>query len=236
MLSARWASGLRRRRGVIGGTAATPSWRFPGPGRRMPRAPNTSNNCGSCSTPLTAGTILPGLQVDTDLRWSLLHRLVIIGARATRTSPPSLIVTTQRPGGVKPPTPWPRAPPSRPRPTRGRRQWNQMSCPTRSCGRPWTVSDPAGAAELVRPYVGRYLEAIPTLGGTHDGHREDDHRTVVPRLLADAEIADDSAAGLNDAELPPAPRAGSSSKASPTWSGAAGSGPRPDAGQAARRH
>ena len=44
------------------------------------------------------------------------------------------------------------------------------------------------------------------MGGTHDGHGEDDHRAVVPPdLLADAEIAETIRSWLNDAELPPAP-------------------------------
>jgi aminopeptidase N len=60
--------------------------------------------------------------------------------------------------------------------------------------------------ELVRPYVGRYLEAIPSLWAERT---TDTAKTIIvrlfPRLLADAEIADTIRSWLNDAELPPAP-------------------------------
>jgi aminopeptidase N len=60
--------------------------------------------------------------------------------------------------------------------------------------------------ELVRPYVGRYLEAIPRLWAERT---TDTAKTIIvrlfPRLLADAEVAEMIRSWLNDAELPPAP-------------------------------
>ena len=58
MLSARWASGLRRLAEVMT-RAATPSSHSPGPGRRWPPARSTSTSSGPCSTRPTAGRSCP---------------------------------------------------------------------------------------------------------------------------------------------------------------------------------
>jgi aminopeptidase N len=61
--------------------------------------------------------------------------------------------------------------------------------------------------ELVRPFVGRYLDAVPRLWAERT---TDTAKTIIvrmfPRLLADAEIADRIRAWLEDTDVPPAPR------------------------------
>ena len=56
--------------------AATTSSRSSGPSRRPPRPPSSGRPSGACST---EPDVLPGLAVDTDLRWALLQRLVAVG-------------------------------------------------------------------------------------------------------------------------------------------------------------
>jgi aminopeptidase N len=81
---------------------------------------------------LDGSQTLEGLQVDTDLRWDLLHQLVARGAPVRPRSTPSWPATTRPPAGGTPLPPARLAltpPPSaRPGPT-----WSRTtSCPTRS--------------------------------------------------------------------------------------------------------
>ena len=61
--------------------------------------------------------------------------------------------------------------------------------------------------ELIRPYVGKYLDAVPRVWTERTS---DTAKTIVarlfPRLLADQAIADMVRAWLADTDAPPAPR------------------------------
>jgi aminopeptidase N len=61
--------------------------------------------------------------------------------------------------------------------------------------------------ELVRPYVGRYLDAVPRVWSERTS---DIARTIIvrlfPRVLSDQASADTVRAWLDRTEIPPAPR------------------------------
>jgi aminopeptidase N len=153
------------------------------------------------------GDILPGLTVDTDLRWALLHRLVIIGAAGD--------------GGID-------AELERDNTAAGRKQaaYARASRPTAEAkARAWaeTVESDqlpnallsattAGFAHpeqraLVRPYVPLYLDAVPRVWAERTNESA---QTIVvrlfPRILADEDTAATIRSWLETAELPDAPR------------------------------
>ena len=125
-----------------------------GPHRRARRA--TSAACS------TATTVIEGLAVDDDLRWSMLHdpRRARRGRRRGHRRPSST-ATRPRPGVATRPRRGRCARPRRPRPRPGGSPSTTTRCPTR-CRRP---SSPASRtrrrASSSTPYVEKYFEAIP---------------------------------------------------------------------------
>ena len=206
MLTARWASGLRRLAGIAEPgsdyqLAFTRGW------AAVAASPEDVEQLWSLLDTTDGGDILPGLRVDTDLRWSLLHRLVILGAAGD----PQIDAELARDDTAT-----------------GRRQaaYALAARPTEQAKEnAWlkTVeSDELPNAllratadgfhqpehrELVRPYVGRYLDAVPKLWAERT---TDTARSLIvrmfPRLLADAEIAGRIRRWLDDTDVPPAPR------------------------------
>ena len=162
MLLARWASALRRMAGTAN-PAVTPSWRSPVPGLRSPQAPEHLDDLQALLETTDGGTVLPGIDVDTDLRWSLLHRLVILGAVGPDAIDAELArddTATGRRQAAYAALPG--------RPNRRRRAWAQV-VETDELPNALVFAAVEGFAqpeqhELVRPYVGRYLDAVPGSG------------------------------------------------------------------------
>ncbi|HZY29868.1 MAG TPA: ERAP1-like C-terminal domain-containing protein, partial [Jiangellaceae bacterium] len=205
MLSARWASGLRRLAGVMEAgsdsqLAISRAW------AAVAASPEHVEQLWFLLDTTDGGDILPGLQVDTDLRWSLLHRLVIIGAAGDAHIAAELdrddTATGRRQAAY--------ALAARPTEQAKADAWAQTvesdELPNALLRATVDGFHQPEHLELVRPYVGRYLEAIPRLWAERT---TDTAKTIIvrlfPRLLADAEIADTIRSWLNDAELPPAP-------------------------------
>jgi aminopeptidase N len=206
MLTARWASGLRRLAGIAE-PGSDYQLAFARGWAAVAASPEDVEQLWSLLDTTDGGDILPGLRVDTDLRWSLLHRLVILGAAGD----PQIDAELARDDTAT-----------------GRRQaaYALAARPTEQAKEnAWlkTVeSDELPNAllratadgfhqpehrELVRPYVGRYLDAVPKLWAERT---TDTARSLIvrmfPRLLADAEITGRIRRWLDDTDVPPAPR------------------------------
>ena len=94
-----------------------------------------------------AGRDVPaGLAVDAELRWALLHRLVVLGAPASRRSPPRRPPTAAPPAPSGPPAAGPRCPTPTPSGPPGRSSSTTPSCPTG-----WWRRPPRGSGSRSRP-------------------------------------------------------------------------------------
>jgi aminopeptidase N len=206
MLSALWAGALRRIAGVAESgsdaqLAFTRAW------AAAAASPEHVNELRLLLGTDDGGDVLPGLRVDTDLRWSLLNRLVILGEARAADIEAELARDDTATGRRH--AAYARA--ARPSAAAKEEAWAQtvesdelpnalLHATTEGFGQPEQL-------ELVRPYLERYLEAIPTVWAerTTDTAR----RIVVglfPRLLADHETAEKVRAWLDVTDVPPAPR------------------------------
>ncbi|HEX6335811.1 MAG TPA: aminopeptidase N [Jiangellaceae bacterium] len=153
------------------------------------------------------GDVLPGLAVDTDLRWTLLHRLVIVGAAGDGAIDDELerdntatgrrqaaYARAARPSAEAKATAWAQAVESDELP-------NALLSATCS-----GFAHPE-QRELVRPYVPLYLDAVPRVWAARTNESA---QTIVvrlfPRILADMETAETVRSWLETAELPDAAR------------------------------
>ncbi|HEX6198461.1 MAG TPA: aminopeptidase N [Jiangellaceae bacterium] len=153
------------------------------------------------------GDVLPGLAVDTDMRWNLIQRLVTIGAAGDGTIDDELerddTATGRRHAA--------RARASRPFIEAKEDAWttvvDQDKLPNALLAA--TVSGFAHPEqrELVRPFVGRYLDAVPRVWAERTN---DTAQTIItglfPRVLADSETADTIRSWLQTADIPDAAR------------------------------
>ncbi|MGH8775848.1 MAG: aminopeptidase N [Jiangellaceae bacterium] len=153
------------------------------------------------------GDILPGLEVDTDLRWSLLHRLVILGEAGEADIEAELerddTATGRRHAAY--------ALAARPTAEAKEDAWAQ-TVDTDELPNALLAATTDGFAqpeqrELIRPYVDRYLAAVPAIWAQRT---TDTAKTILvrlfPRLLTDQETAGTVRAWLAETEVPPAPR------------------------------
>jgi aminopeptidase N len=206
MLSARWASGLRRLAGVAepgsdSQLAFTRAW------AAVAASPEHVEQLWSLLDTTDGGQILPGLRVDTDLRWHLLHRLVILGS-ATEVQIDGELARDDTATGRRQAA---YALAARPTEQAKEDAWAQSvesdELPNALLRSTVDGFHQPEQRELVRPFVGRYLHAVPRLWAERT---TDTAKTIIvrmfPRLLADAEIADRIRAWLEDTDVPPAPR------------------------------
>jgi aminopeptidase N len=206
MLSARWASGLRRLTGVAepgsdSQLAFTRAW------AAVAASPEHVDELWSLLDTTDGGEILPGLRVDTDLRWSLLHRLVIVGAAGDAHIDAELARDDTATGRRQ------AAYALAARPTEQAKQdaWAQAvesdELPNALLRSTTEGFHQPEHRELIRPYVDRYLDAVPRLWKERTSESA---RTIIvrmfPRLLADAEIADRIRRWLDNADISPAPK------------------------------
>jgi aminopeptidase N len=206
MLTARWASGLRRLAGVAEPgsdyqLAFTRGW------AAVAASPEHVEELWSLLDTTDGGEILPGLRVDTDLRWNLLHRLVILGAAGDPQIEAELsrddTATGRRHAAY--------AFAARPTEQAKEDAWTQTvesdELPNALLRSTADGFHQPEQRELIRPFVGLYLDAVPRLWAERT---TDTAKTIIvrmfPRLLADTEIAETIRGWLDDADVPPAPR------------------------------
>jgi aminopeptidase N len=206
MLSARWASGLRRLAEVME-AGSDSQLAFARAWVVVAASPEHVDQLWSLLDTTDGGEVLPGLRVDTDLRWSLLHRLVILGAARDGHIAAELArddtATGRRQAAY--------ALAARPTEQAKADAWAQTvesdELPNSLVRATTEGFHQAEHRELIRPYLGPYLDAIPRLWAERT---TDSARSIIvrmfPRLLADAEIAETIRGWLTEADLPPAPR------------------------------
>jgi aminopeptidase N len=206
MLSARWASGLRRLAGLAEPgsdwqLAFTRAW------AAVAASPEHVDELWWLLDTTDGGEILPGLRVDTDLRWCLLQRLVVLGVAADAHIDAELVRDDTATGRRQ--AAYARA--ARPTERAKADAWAQAmesdKLPNAILRATVEGFHQPEHRELVRPYVGRYLDAIPQLWADRTTETA---RTIIvrmfPRLLADPDIADTIRDWLDRADLPAAPR------------------------------
>ncbi|HSI93669.1 MAG TPA: ERAP1-like C-terminal domain-containing protein, partial [Jiangellaceae bacterium] len=153
------------------------------------------------------GAILPGLTVDTDLRWSLLHRLVIVGEAGDGAIDAELERDNTATGRRR--AAYARA--ARPTTEAKATAWSQAveSDQLPNAILAATVSGFAHPEQrqFIRPYVQRYLDAVPKVWAERTNESAQTIITrLFPRVLAEAETAETVRAWLEAVELPAAPR------------------------------
>ncbi|MGH8823841.1 MAG: aminopeptidase N [Jiangellaceae bacterium] len=206
MLLARWASALRRMAGAAephsdAQLAFTRAW------TAVAASPEHLDDLWALLETTDGGAVLPGLDVDTDLRWTLLHRLVILGAAGSDAIDAELArddtATGRRQASyarAAQPTEWAKE-----------GAWAQ-SVESDELPNALLFATVEGFAqpeqhELLRPYAARYLDAVPTVWSQRTN---DTARTIItrlfPRILSDQATADMVRAWLAETEVPPAPR------------------------------
>jgi aminopeptidase N len=206
MQSARWASGLRQ----LAGTAepgSDPQLAFTRAWAGVAASPEHVDDLWALLETTDGGEILPGLRVDADLRWSLLHRLVTLGAAGDDQVAAELArddtATGRREAAY--------ALAARPTEEAKEDAWVQVvesdelpNALMRATAEGFSQPE---HRELLRPYVDRYLEAVPRVWAERTS---DTARVIVtrmfPRLLAEQEVADRIREWLAGADIPPAPQ------------------------------
>ena len=206
MLLARLTSALRRMAGAAE-PGSDPQLSFTRAWVAAAGSPEHLDEVRALLETTDGGTVLPGLDVDTDLRWSLLHRLVILGA----ADPDAIDAELARDDTAT-----------------GRRQaaYARAAQPSEQAKEDaWAESVESDElpnallfatiegfaqpeqSELVRPYVGRYLDAVPKVWSQRT---TDTAKAIIvrlfPRTLSDKATADTVRAWLAATEVPPAPR------------------------------
>jgi aminopeptidase N len=206
MLSARWASGLRRF-AALAEPSSDAQLAFTRAWAAVAASPEHVDELSSLLGTTDGGDILPGLRVDTDLRWSLLQRLVILGIVGDAQIDAELArddtATGRRQAAY--------ALAARPTEQAKADAWAQT---VESDELPNALQRATAEGfqqpeqrELIRPYVGPYLEAVPRLWAERTTETA---RSIIvrmfPRLLADDDIADTIRSWLERADVAPAPR------------------------------
>jgi aminopeptidase N len=206
MLLALWAGALRRMAGTAepgsdAQLAFTRGW------AAVAASPEHIHDLQALLETSDGGTVLPGLDVDTDLRWTLLHRLVILGAAHQDAIDAELARDDTATGRRQ--AAYARA--ARPTEDAKVEAWARsvesdelpnalLLATVEGFGQPEQL-------ELIRPYVSRYLDAVPELWSERT---TDTARTIIsrlfPRILADQTTADVVREWLAATEVPPAPR------------------------------
>jgi aminopeptidase N len=203
-LSSRWAAALRQ----LAGSAEAGGDRQLAFTRAWVAAAASDEHVAEIMALLDGDeSVLPGLVVDTDLRWTLLQRLVVLGAAGEDAIDAELerdnTATGQRQAAYAraavPTYPakaaaWQAAVESDALPNA------LLSATVRGFAHP-------EQRELVRPYVQPYLDAVPRVWAERTN--ESAQAVVVglfPRLLADAATATTVRGWLETAELPDAAR------------------------------
>src|SRR5919106_1369700 len=149
------------------------------------------------------GDILPGLTVDTDLRWALLHRLVIIGAAGNGAIDAELERDNTAAGQKQ--AVYARA--SRPTAEAKAEAWTQAvesdKLPNALLSATTAGFTHPEQRQLVRAYVPLYLDAVPRVWAERTNESA---QTIVvrlfPRVLADEDTAETVRSFLETAELP----------------------------------
>ncbi|MGH8826981.1 MAG: M1 family metallopeptidase, partial [Jiangellaceae bacterium] len=204
LLSARWASAVRQ----LAGAAEAGSDMQLALARAWATAAASHEHTMQIQSLLDgADDVLPGLTVDTDLRWHLLQRLVIAGEAGDAAIDAELqrdnTATGQRQATF--------ARAARPTADAKAAAW-LAAVESDDLPNALLTATVRGFAqpeqrELVRPYVLRYLDSVAKIWAerTHDSAQ-----TLIvglfPRVLADAETATAVRGWLDTAELPDAPR------------------------------
>ncbi|MGH8777148.1 MAG: ERAP1-like C-terminal domain-containing protein [Jiangellaceae bacterium] len=206
MLLARWSSALRRMAGSAESgsdaqLAFAPAW------AAVAASPDHVEELRALLDTADGGDVLPGLQVDTDLRWSLLHRLVIIGAAGREDIEAELArddtATGRRQAAY--------ALAARPTVQAKQDAWAQTVEADELPNALLTATADGFAQpeqrELIRSYVDRYLAAVPMVW---EQRTTDTAKALIvrlfPRLLIDQETAEQVRAWLAETDAPPAPR------------------------------
>ncbi|TDE15069.1 aminopeptidase N [Jiangella asiatica] len=204
VLASRWAAALRQ----LAGRAEPGGDRQLAFARAWVATAASDDHVGEIRTMLDGDeSTLPGLVVDTDLRWTLLQRLVVLGAAGEDAIAAEL---------------------ERDNTAAGQRQaaYARASIPTyaakASAWQATVESDELPNAlltatvrgfahpeqrELVRPYIGPYLDAVPRVWAERT--TESAQAIIVglfPRVLADAPTASMVRSWLETAEVPDAAR------------------------------
>jgi aminopeptidase N len=206
LLSSRWSSALHRMaRSAAAGSdqqlAFTRAW-----ARSVASAEHIDELRALLNT-TDGGEILPGLAVDTDLRWTLLHRLVIVGAAGDGAIDAELERDNTSAGRRQ--AAYARA--ARPTAEAKAAAWAQAvesdELPNALLSATATGFAHPEQRELLRPYVPRYLEAVPEVWAERTNESA---QTIVvrlfPRVLADLDTAETVRDWLETAELPDAAR------------------------------
>ena len=206
MLSARWSSALRRMAGAAdpgsdAQLAFTRGW------AAVAASPDHVAEIQALLGTEDGGDVLPGLTVDTDLRWSLLHRLSVLGAAGAADIAAELARDDTATGRRQAAYAWAALPTAAAK----EEAWAQ-AVESDELPNALLIATTEGFAqpeqrELVRPYVDRYLGVVPEVWAqrTSDTAR----RILVgffPRLLTDHETAEKVRAWLASTDVPPAPR------------------------------
>src|SRR5690606_38621950 len=190
LLAARWASALHRMAhsappGSDAQLAFTKAW------ASSVASAEHADEVRRLLATTDGGDILPGLTVDTDMRWSLLHRLVIIGEAGDGSIDAELERDNTATGRRQ--AAYARA--ARPTVEAKAEAWVSAveSAELPNALLAATVSGFAHPEqkELLRPYVERYLDAVPKVWAERTNETA---QTIIvrlfPRVLADAETAD----------------------------------------------
>ncbi|WP_026875239.1 aminopeptidase N [Jiangella gansuensis] len=204
VLSSRWAAALRQ----LAGGAEPGSDRQLAFARAWVAGAASADHVGEVRS-LLAGddSVLPGLVVDTDLRWTLLQRLVVLGAAGVTDIDAELerdnTATGQRQAAY--------ARAAVPTYAAKAAAW-QAAVESDELPNALLTATVRGFAhpeqrELVRPYVQPYLEAVPRVWAERTN--ESAQAIVVglfPRVLADAPTASAVRSWLEAADVPDAAR------------------------------
>jgi aminopeptidase N len=153
------------------------------------------------------GGVLPGLTVDTDLRWGLIQRLVTIGAAGDGTIDQELARDDTATGRRH----VARARASRPFVEAKEDAWGAVveadKLPNAILAATVSGFLHPEQRELARSYVSRYLDAVPRVWADRTN---DTAQTIIvglfPRVLTDTETADTVRAWLRTADVPDAAR------------------------------
>ncbi len=203
-MSARWASALRQSAGrAEPGSDAQLAF-----ARAWIAAAASEDHIAQVRAMLDgADDVLPGLSIDTDLRWALLHRLAIVGAAGEDEIAAELgrddtatgrqqaaYARSARPTAAAKAEAWRAAVESDELPNA------LLSATVRGFAQP-------EQRELVRPYVGPYLDTLAAVWAERTNESAQVITTgLFPRVLADSSTAETVRDWLETAEIPPSAR------------------------------
>ncbi|MBD0292107.1 MAG: aminopeptidase N [Jiangellaceae bacterium] len=206
MIAAWWASALRRLAGTAepgsdAQLAFTRAW------AAAAASPEHVAELWALLDTVDGGDILPRLSVDTDLRWSLLHRLVILGMADDDRIRAELARDDTATGRRRAAYAYA----ARPTETAKEDAWVRVvesdALPNALLRATADGFSQPEHRELLRRYVDRYLHAIPRVWAERTS---DTARAILvrmfPSVLAEQEVADRIRTWLAETDLPPAAR------------------------------